>query len=255
VFGEEAELYDRARPSYPAALIDELLERCGGGRALDVGAGTGHASAQLAAAGFSGIALEPDPAMAQLAERALAPHPGWRVERSEFEAWDGSGPFELVCSAQAWHWLAPGLRERKAHALLCDGGWLALWGNRPGPDDSPLRQEIDAIYARLAPDVPARGIGAKGNTERIDPPPELGFGEPIERAYPFRFSYTTAGWLELLRTQSDHRMLGADQLERLLSEVAPRRLRAPLRVPHVGGTKDLIRAAHARPTPRRMPVP
>ncbi len=45
-FGDVAELYDRARPSYPAALVDDVLEfACAraGDLALEVGAGTGKA--------------------------------------------------------------------------------------------------------------------------------------------------------------------------------------------------------------------
>jgi len=43
VFGEVADLYDRVRPSYPDALVDDVVELSGvdvSGRALEVGAGT-----------------------------------------------------------------------------------------------------------------------------------------------------------------------------------------------------------------------
>jgi len=48
-FGGVAELYDRSRPSYPPALVDDVLEFAGVGpgeadRALEVGAGTGKAT-------------------------------------------------------------------------------------------------------------------------------------------------------------------------------------------------------------------
>lgn len=55
-FGRVAELYDRARPSYPAAAIDALLEYGGlvpGSRVVDVGAGTGQATELLAARGLT----------------------------------------------------------------------------------------------------------------------------------------------------------------------------------------------------------
>ena len=50
-FGEDAEQYDRARPSYPAAVVDAV---CGGGdvrRVLDVGAvrASRHSSSLIAA--------------------------------------------------------------------------------------------------------------------------------------------------------------------------------------------------------------
>src|ERR1019366_3608845 len=45
-FGAEAERYDRARPTYPQALVDELVARHPT-RVLDVGCGTGIAARLL----------------------------------------------------------------------------------------------------------------------------------------------------------------------------------------------------------------
>ena len=54
VFGEVAEQYDRSRPSYPDAMVDDLVELAGlgpGCRALEVGAGTGKATSAPGVAG------------------------------------------------------------------------------------------------------------------------------------------------------------------------------------------------------------
>ncbi len=128
MFGEDPDLYDLARPSYPAALLDDLLTMVGAARALDVGCGTGKATVLLAARGLNGVGIEADPAMAAVARRNLAGQPGWRIEVSDFEKWPGAdreAPFDLVCSAQAWHWLDPAVRLHKAHDLLRSGGWLS----------------------------------------------------------------------------------------------------------------------------------
>jgi len=54
-FDQEAECYDRCRPTYPAAVIDELLGREPAGLdVLDVGCGTGIASRQMAERGARG---------------------------------------------------------------------------------------------------------------------------------------------------------------------------------------------------------
>jgi SAM-dependent methyltransferase len=47
-FGEDAELYDRVRPTYPPALYDELSAPLGDverPRVLEIGCGTGQATA------------------------------------------------------------------------------------------------------------------------------------------------------------------------------------------------------------------
>ena len=64
-FGGVAELYDRARPSYPPALIEELLSD-GPRQVLDVGCGTGIAGALLAMRGCEVLGVEVDERMARL---------------------------------------------------------------------------------------------------------------------------------------------------------------------------------------------
>ncbi len=70
VFGEDAELYDRARPSYPAKLIDDVVAVVGASATtLDVGCGTGKATTLLAARGLRGVGVEPHAEMAAIARR------------------------------------------------------------------------------------------------------------------------------------------------------------------------------------------
>ncbi len=52
LFDQQAEAYDRFRPTYPDAVIDELLGPVPAGlEVLDVGCGTGIASRQMAQRG------------------------------------------------------------------------------------------------------------------------------------------------------------------------------------------------------------
>jgi SAM-dependent methyltransferase len=223
VFGEDAELYDRARPSYPAALVDTVIGLVGEqARALDVGCGTGKATRLLAERGLSGVAVEPDRSMAAVAERLLAPFERWKVEISDFETWD-PGPteadFDLVCCAQAWHWLDPRQRLPKARDLLRSGGWLALWWNRPAEDNSDIGSALDDVYQRLAPELPARGIGSRGSPEIDTVDPGLGFDRALVRAFEWSGQYTDEQWVDLLRTQSDHRLMSGDRQGPLLDAI------------------------------------
>ncbi|HEY7073104.1 MAG TPA: class I SAM-dependent methyltransferase [Acidimicrobiales bacterium] len=226
VFGEDPERYDRARPAYPEALVDQLVAWVGAGaRVVDVGCGTGKATGLLAARGMRGVGVEPHPAMAAVARRNLADRPGWRIDESGFEDWaprPGDTPADLVTCAQAWHWLDPGVRLHKAHALLRPGGWLALWWNADAPDDSPVRRAVLDVYDRLEPGMDV--LPSCGNLPRPGPddpiPDGLGFGESVDREIHWSVTYTTAEWIDLLQTHSNHRLLPADRLGRLLDEVA-----------------------------------
>jgi hypothetical protein len=65
VFGEVADMYDRHRPSYPPALLDDLIALAAldvSEPALEVGAGTGKATMMLAARGIPIVAVEPNAA-------------------------------------------------------------------------------------------------------------------------------------------------------------------------------------------------
>ena len=68
LFDQQAEAYDRFRPTYPDAVIDELLGPVPAGLAvLDVGCGTGIASRQIAQRGANVLGVELAPRMAEIA--------------------------------------------------------------------------------------------------------------------------------------------------------------------------------------------
>ena len=64
-FNEVADVYDRVRPSYPAALFDALFDMLSPEpEIVEVGPGTGQATKDLLARGASVHAIEIGPAMA-----------------------------------------------------------------------------------------------------------------------------------------------------------------------------------------------
>jgi SAM-dependent methyltransferase len=120
-FGSAAEEYDRHRPRYPLALVADLVA-ADGVQVLDVGAGTGIASAQLLEAAAHLLAVEPDPRTAR-----IAADKGIRVEVATFEEWQPAGrSFDLVVFAQSFHWVRPGVVLKKVATILKPGGRLAL---------------------------------------------------------------------------------------------------------------------------------
>ncbi len=229
MFGEVAELYDRARPGYPEALLNEVIAFAPESpRVLEVGAGTGKATVLLAARGLEVVALEPSAEMAAVARRHCTGFAGVNVTVSSFENWSPEAEaFQLVVSAQAWHWVAAEIRYPKARDVLTPGGVLAVFWNRPLWEDSALRAALDDVYERCAPELKAREPGFPGLTQpRVDQERATEieasgcFGPVTRRSYRWSKPYTAEEYLELLQTQSDHRMLPADQRAHVLGGVA-----------------------------------
>jgi SAM-dependent methyltransferase len=206
-----AEDYARERPDYPEALLDDVAAL--GRRALEVGAGTGKATAGLLARGLEVTALEPSPEMAAVGRRL---NPGAQWVESGLEDYAGTGPFDLVYAAQSWHWVDPERGFARAHALLRPNGWLALFWNRAEDGDPAQRRALDAVYARLAPELGDSGhrgdhaaaIRASG-----------WFTEPEERLYRWSQVRSAESYVRLLGTHSNHRLLPDDRRAALQAAV------------------------------------
>lgn len=96
---------------------------------LDIGAGTGIATALLAARGADVVAVEPGDGMGREFRRRLPDVPLARADGDHLPFADGSADF--ITYAQAWHWTDQERSAPEAIRVLRPGGALALWWNRP----------------------------------------------------------------------------------------------------------------------------
>jgi SAM-dependent methyltransferase len=229
-FDEDAELYDRARPGYPEELYDDLAELAGaraGSRVLEVGCGTGQATVPLAGRGCRITAVEAGPRMAAVARRNLAGAAAVQVVTAEFESWPlPVEPFDAVVSATAFHWIDPAVRMTRAADALRPGGALAVVrGQHVRGGSEEFFTEVQRCYERFDPDTPpglrppaAAEIRGSDHAEEVARSGR--FGPTVFRRYEQDLSYTTAEYLELLRTYSGHRALPGAARDGLLGCVA-----------------------------------
>ena len=244
-FGADAERYDRVRPSYPDALIDHLLAEPAP-TVLDVGCGTGIASALFAARGCDVLGVEPDERMARVARQR-----GLTVEIGGFEDWDAAGRrFDLLVCGQAWHWIDPQRGSAKAAECLRPDGRVAIFWNFGEPEPA-ARAALGAVYERLEPqlerDTVLLGNGRDDRLEiAVSGLRETGrFTEPELLRWTWTRRYTTEEWQEHLLSHSDHQTLDPARREPLVAAVAQA-------VDGLGGGFDMVYTA-AAVVGRRLP--
>ena len=211
-FGADAERYDRARPSYPTAMVDRIVAESPGRDVVDAGCGTGISARLFQAAGCRVLGVDPDPRMAGLARGS-----GLEVEVAKFEDWDAAGrTFDAVIAGQAWHWVNMAAGAAKAAAVLRPGGRLAVFWNAFDPP-AELSEAFGAVYQRVVPDSPmAAGFWSRPASAQYlamcdtagDGMRQTGaFGDPQTWRFDWSRPYTRAQWLDQVPTFGGHSLL------------------------------------------------
>lgn len=226
-FDSVSDLYDRFRPLYPDSLFADLVASSGidsDSRVLEIGGGTGIATIPMVERGFTLICLEPGPRLATILRSKVVGHPRTIVLETTFEGWNDHGSaFDLVYSAQAFHWLDPAIRFQKVASVLKPGGWLAIFGHLPSVSSPQVRGALDDAYAHHAPtiagrspmswyalDGPIRGLFAESGV----------FEEIVAHDHRWSTIYRTEEYLGLLQTMSEHQLLPPSRRDALLEAIA-----------------------------------
>ncbi len=151
LFDGIADLYDATRQGYPAEIVDAVCASSGSGPGagvLEIGCGTGQLTRELAARALNLTAIDIGAAMVDAARRNVT-DPMARFQTTSFEDFPDSGPFDLIVSGTAFHWVDPSIGLAKAARLLRPGGWLALLttGERY---PEPLRTRLRGLWIDTA---------------------------------------------------------------------------------------------------------
>jgi SAM-dependent methyltransferase len=201
-FDQIAELYDQVRPGYPEALVDDVI-------ALSK-------VPPFARRGYTMVCLELGERLAALAAAACRPYPRVQVVHTAFEDWPlEESAFDLVISAQAFHWIPPDVGYARAAATLRDTGALALFWNHQRVADPALLEAIEAVYRERAP------LMAAGPRPRpVDELEASGhFGPVAVRRHPWTARHGTELYVKGVSTASMVRALDKATRERLLSGI------------------------------------
>ena len=239
-FDEIVVNYDKIRWDYPAELFADALKYSGPGkgkRAIEIGAGTGKATAPFLDAGYAVTAVEMSANMTGFLLDKFDGYKNFDVITSTFEETrleDNS--YDLVYAASAFHWVDTEIGCPKVLRILKSGGAFILFRNNAiPPDDDDLYEAIQAVYEKHFYSyykTDNRPVRIFEMTEedfrkpaeihrgfRFDSLEQYGFEEVTMKLYYATRAYSADEYIALLATYPDHRALPDDNRAALYTGV------------------------------------
>ena len=206
-FASTVEEYRRHRPDYPEALFDWIEDEASlrpESTVVDVGAGTGISSRQLAARGWDVLGVEPNDAMRAAAE---ADGGGVRYLDTDAETLAGvEGPVQSIVGGQAFHWVDLDRALPRFRELLAESGRVvAFWNLRDG--DDPMMAAYEAILTTHCPEYAS--VGAEPRARQVAAHP--GLGDQREETFPHGQTLDRSGLEGRVWSSSYVRSSGVDR--------------------------------------------
>jgi ubiquinone/menaquinone biosynthesis C-methylase UbiE len=214
-FDQAVDLYERARPSYPAIAVRWMVP-AGARQVVDLAAGTGKLTRVLVRWGFETTAVEPLDGMRAELSRQL---PGVTALAGTAEAIplpDASADAVLV--GQAWHWFDEDAAVAEIARVLRPGGAIGLvWNDQ---DDSvPWIRELRVLLGEVKA---AEQYGQRPDDDDDEwvPPLSADFGAPVRADFPNSQRLDLPTLLDNLASRSYLITLPAAERAALLAAVA-----------------------------------
>ncbi|SDL61732.1 class I SAM-dependent methyltransferase [Paenibacillus jilunlii] len=225
-FNEDVENYDKWRPTYCEELFKDIiayshLEQ--GGKAIEIGIGTGQATRPFLETDCEVAAIELGKDLTEYSKLKFREYKNFTIYNTSFEEFacpDSS--IDFIYSATAFHWIPEETGYRKASKLLKNDGTLALFWNRPfvSRENDELHQIIQGIYQKYRP---SNTKLIENDTERYNNTSKTiqnyGFRDVVFKLYHLTRQFSSTDYVALLNTYSDHRSLPSPAKERFEDEI------------------------------------
>ena len=213
-FNTAAQLYDEARPSYPDAVINWILDRTNiesDDTLLEIGPGTGQATLKFAERGYRIRGVELGQNMADMLMQKVGQY-NVTVDVGPFEKWHPEASFQtpLIYSATAFHWIDEDVRYHKTHDLLKDGGHLAILFNSATDFKIAEVKQAYELLAQYDPN-PERERGLRGETRWVKEIADSGYFSLVDHLdYRWRMAVTKDRLTKAFCSQSDFLSLDSE---------------------------------------------
>lgn len=220
-FGSVAEVYQASRPDYPENMIADLLKYSGlecQGLVLDVGCGTGIASRQFAAHGLDVVGIDISEEMLSIARKTTVSKTSVYCSASFETAALQEGSYDMIVSAQAWHWANPRTKYARAHSLLFPNGTLAVFWSFE-EDSSKWSSTLETLCKKYCSSYQPT-TAAQELDRNLREMKQSGLFEGIvNRTYKRTLNYTKDRLKQLLDSYSYIAVLSMNKKKRFFQEV------------------------------------
>ena len=216
-FNEVAQEYDKFRPNYPKELFSDILNYASistNDRILEIGSGTGQATAGFVNQGYDNITcVELGENLVDLTRKKFIENPSVKVINSDFESWqnDANTAFSLAISGTAFHFIQPQeVGYRKVFDLLSNHGVIAFFWTVHVPSYDGLFNQIRECYRRYAPQLDDSNTPSinKIIEDRSDLTIRDGLFKDLEvKQNRWNDQYSANEYISLLNTNSRHRQV------------------------------------------------
>jgi SAM-dependent methyltransferase len=227
-FGEDPELYDFARPPYPAALFDWLRGRAkltADSVCFEIGAGTGHATLPILDTPVRHIvAIEPDARLAAKLREKAVDEAGLAIDVAKFETVGlEADHFDFGFAAMSMHWLPRMKALTKARHALKPGGHFAMWWNvyHNSAEPDAFGRATEHLFSGVEQDPNAtsgKPAFALDVAARLGELRNAGFKDAEHKLLEQQVTFTPESLSALYGTFSRVRMAPEETRARLLSE-------------------------------------
>jgi len=224
-FDRIAHQYDTYRPGYPSEVVDSILATTHvlpNARILEIGSGSGKATVLFARRGYSMLCIEPSRELTRIATQKLTGLTNVEFVTATFEDWEEEQTeFDLVVSAQSFHWIPPEIGYAKAARVLKKQGYLALFWNMYPDSEENVLQELKRVFQEYAPSLNRANYSEELVSQSAMQIADSGHFSNVEtRRFSWSARYSTEQYLGLLQTYGVYARLTAERRKSLFAGVA-----------------------------------
>lgn len=217
IFNEDVKNYDNSRPCYPDKLFEDIFSYSHLSKTsevLEIGIGTGQATPPFLQKGCKVTAVELGRSLSRYVKEKFKNFGSFNVINADFmELPIAANAFDLVYCATAFHWLPQKEGFKKTLDILRPGGVLALFWNHPFPNrENDESNRINRrVYDKYRPSDKKIAEFSKNDCQKtLGALQRFGFRNTQSKLYHRKRTLSSAEYISLLNTYSDHRALPAE---------------------------------------------